>query len=47
MKRAELIRTLFELRYDMDCIGEHYDPEKELQNLSDSELLKMIDEYSE
>ncbi len=47
MKRADLERTLFELRYDMDCIGEEYDISKELQNVSNEELKAMIEEYSE
>lgn len=47
MLKSELIRTLFELRYDMDLIGEHCDPERELQNLSDEELQALIAEYSE
>lgn len=47
MSRSELLRALLDLRYDMDLIGESFNVSEELQNVSDSELLKMIEEFSE
>lgn len=47
VKRAELETALFNLRYDMDCIGEEIDISEELKNLSDEELQKLINEYQE
>lgn len=47
MSRAELLKVLLDLRYDMDCIGESFDLSEELQNLSNEELKAMIEEYSD
>ncbi len=47
MKRSELETILFDLRYDMDLIGEEIDIAEELRNLSDEELQALIEEYSE
>jgi hypothetical protein len=47
MTRADLETILFELRYDMDLIGEEINISEELKNLSDEELQALIEEYSE
>lgn len=47
MSRSELETILFDLRYDMDLIGEEIDISEEFKNLSDAELLKLIEEYTD
>lgn len=43
--RAMLEQTLFNLRFDMDCIGE--DLAAEIAALNDSELVRLINDYLE
>ena len=43
--RAMLEQTLFNLRYDMDCIGE--DLAAEIAALNDSELVRLINDCLE
>ena len=45
--REMLVQTLFNLRYDMDCIGENYDPYEETKGLTISDLENLISEYLE
>ena len=42
-QRAMLEKTLYNLRFDMDCIGE--DLPAEIAALSDAELEQLITEY--
>lgn len=43
--RAMLEATLFNLRYDMDCIGEAEVLADEISRLSDEELETLINEW--
>lgn len=43
--REMLVQTLFNLRYDMDCIGEDCDPYEETAGLTISDLENLINEY--
>lgn len=45
--RALLEATLFNLRYDMDCIGENYDPYEETAGLTISDLENLISDFLE
>ena len=45
--RQELEQRLFDLRYDMDCIGCEAEMWNEIHNLNDEELVNLIAEYEE
>ena len=44
-ERAMLESTLFNLRYDMDCIGQDAEMRAELSAMSDKELEAAINDY--
>ena len=44
-ERAMLESTLFNLRYDMDCIGQAAEMRVELSAMTDSELETAINDY--
>lgn len=43
--REMLVQTLFNLRYDMDCIGENYDPYEETKGLTIPDLENLISDF--
>lgn len=45
--RNMLIQTLWNLRFDMDCIGEDYDPYEETAGLTISDLENLISDFLE
>ena len=45
--RQELEQRLFDLRYDMDCIGCEDEMREQIHGLDDDELLELIKEYEE
>lgn len=45
--RQELEQRLFELRFDMDCIGEETRLAEEIRSLTDEDLVNLIAEYEE
>lgn len=45
--RAQLELKLFDLRYDMDLIGQEQELKEAIHNLSDEELLEAIEEMEE
>lgn len=45
--RAQLEAKLFDLRYDMDLIGQEQELKEAIHNLSDAELLEAIEEMEE
>ena len=47
MTRKELEKRLYDLRLDMDCIGELDELEIEIRGLNDAELMELIKEYEE
>lgn len=45
--RRMLETTLYNLRYDMDCIGEGEILFEEIRELSDDELIRLLNEWQE
>ena len=45
--RQELEQRLFDLRYDMDCIGCEAEMWEQIRGLKDEELVNLIAEYEE
>ena len=45
--RAELEHRLFDLRYDMDCIGCEAEMWEQIHSLCDEELVELIKECEE
>lgn len=45
--REELEQRLFDFRYDMDLIGLEEDLKNEIRNLTDEELVNLVNEYEE
>lgn len=45
--RAKLEQRLFDLRYDMDCIGCEPEMWEQIHSLDDEELINLITEYEE
>ena len=45
--RQKLEQRLFDLRYDMDCIGCEPEMWEQIHSLSDEELINLITEYEE
>lgn len=45
--RKELEQRLYDLRYDMDLIGLEEDLKNEIRNLTDEELVNLVNEYEE
>ena len=45
--RQELEQRLFDLRYDMDCIGCEAEMWEQIHSLDDDELVELIKEYEE
>lgn len=47
MTREELEKRLYDMRLDMDCIGELDELETEIRGLNDAELMELIKKYEE
>ena len=45
--RKHLEQTLFDLRYDMDMIGQEQELREAISSLSDEELAELVNEYRE
>lgn len=45
--REELEQRLFDFRYDMDLIGLEEELRNEIRNLTDEELVNLVNEYEE
>lgn len=47
MTREELEKRLYDMRLDMDCIGELDELKAEIRGLNDAELIELIAEYED